>query len=233
MTIAAPADTRDRTGSTAPPRLASSSGDRTTKIWDATPVSEASNLQHQAISYFRFVAETVVLRDDLIQQIRQGDPRAWETLISRYEGRLLAFIQRRLRDRSATEDVVQETFVGFLNSLPNFDERRELQTYLFTIASHKLTDHLRRRGRHPLKTSSDSGEVLSQQLDHHAAASSLVRSDERRELESAAIRRCLGLMVSQWQEKGDYVRLKVLELVAAGRVMLQQIGARIRCGKRM
>src|SRR3954447_3842475 len=127
----------------------------------------------------------------LIKQIRQGDARAWDTLISRYEGRLLAFVDRRLRDRAASEDVVQETFVGFLNSLPNFDEKRELQTYLFTIASHKLTDHLRRAGRHPLKTASDSGDVLAQQLDHHAAASSLVRSDERRQLESAAI--CHGL----------------------------------------
>src|SRR5579884_1627421 len=149
----------------------------------------------------------------LIQQIRGGDPRAWETLIARYEGRLLAFVQRRLHDRCASEDVVQETFVGFLNSLPNFDEKRELQTYLFTIASHKLTDHLRRTGRHPLKTSSDSGDVLGQQLDHHAAASSLARSDERRALESAAITRCLGVMVRQWQEKGDYLRLKVLELL--------------------
>src|SRR5437016_1354295 len=85
----------------------------------------------------------------LIQQIRQGDPRAWETLISRYEGRLLAFVQRRLRDRAASEDVVQETFVGFLNSLPNFDDRRELQTYLFTIAAYKLVDHLRKKDRHP------------------------------------------------------------------------------------
>src|SRR5438309_11978382 len=92
----------------------------------------------------------------LIQQIRQGDQRAWEDLIARYEGRLLAFVERRLRDRSASEDVVQETFIGFLNSLPNFDERRELQTYLFTIASHKLTDHLRRQGRHPVRTASDS-----------------------------------------------------------------------------
>jgi RNA polymerase sigma-70 factor, ECF subfamily len=148
----------------------------------------------------------------LIQDIRQGDPRAWETLIARYEGRLLAFVDRRLRDRAASEDVVQETFVGFLNSLPNFDEKRELQTYLFTIASHKLTDHLRRSGRHPLKASSDS-DVLAQQLDRHAAASSLVRSGERRELESAAITRCLGVMVRQWQEKGDYLRLKVLELL--------------------
>src|SRR5438477_7196524 len=127
----------------------------------------------------------------LVQQIRQGDPRAWDQLIARYVGRLLAFVDRRLRDRAASEDVVQETFVGFLNSLPNFDEKRELQTYLFTIASHKLTDHLRRVGRHPLKTSSDSGDALAQQLDHHAAASSLARSDERRELERAAICRCL------------------------------------------
>jgi RNA polymerase sigma-70 factor (ECF subfamily) len=149
----------------------------------------------------------------LIQEIRQGDPRAWETLIGRYEGRLLAFVDRRLRDRAASEDVVQETFIGFLTSLPNFDEQRELQTYLFTIASHKLTDHLRRMGRHPLKTASDSGDVLSQQLDHHAAASSLARSDERRALESAAISRCLGTMVRQWHEKGDQMRLKVLELL--------------------
>src|SRR6266853_4754204 len=105
----------------------------------------------------------------LVQQIRQGDARAWDGLIARYEGRLLAFVDRRIHDRTASEDVVQETFVGFLNSLPNFDENRELQTYLFTIASHKLTDHLRRMGRHPLKTSADSGDALAQQLDRHAA----------------------------------------------------------------
>jgi RNA polymerase sigma-70 factor (ECF subfamily) len=150
----------------------------------------------------------------LIQQIRQGDSRAWETLISRYEGRLLAYVQRRLRDRATSEDVVQETFVGFLNSLPNFDERRELQTYLFTIASHKLTDHLRRTGRHPLKSLSEgSEELLDQQCDQHPTASSRVRNDEREELESAAITRCLGQILRAWREKGDYTRLKVMELL--------------------
>src|SRR5881227_2568136 len=120
----------------------------------------------------------------LIQQIRQGDSRAWDALISRYEGRLLAFVQRRLRDRAASEDVVQETFVGFLNSLPNFDDKRELQTYLFTIASHKLTDHLRRTGRHPLRSLSDSSsDLLEQQVDHNPTASSRVRDEERQELE--------------------------------------------------
>jgi RNA polymerase sigma-70 factor (ECF subfamily) len=150
----------------------------------------------------------------LIQQIRKGDSRAWETLIARYEGRLLAFVERRIHDRASSEDVVQETFVGFLNSLPNFDDRRELQTYLFTIASHKLTDHLRRTGRHPLKPVSDSpSDILNQQLDHHPAASSIARSEERRELESTAIARALGQIIRQWQQKGEYSRLEVLELL--------------------
>jgi RNA polymerase sigma-70 factor (ECF subfamily) len=150
----------------------------------------------------------------LIQQIRQGDERAWETLIARYEGRLLAFVERRLRDRAASEDVVQETFIGFLNSLPHFDDRRELQTYLFTIASHKLTDHLRRSGRHPLRPASEGhGDMLQQQLDHHPAASSMARSEERRQLESEAIVQCLGSIIRHWQDRGEYIRLKVLELL--------------------
>jgi RNA polymerase sigma-70 factor, ECF subfamily len=150
----------------------------------------------------------------LIDQIRAGDTSAWDQLIARYEGRLLAFVDRRIHDRTASEDVVQETFVGFLNSLPNFDERRELQTYLFTIASHKLTDHLRRMGRHPLHHVSDSpGDVLHQQVDSHKAASSLVRSQERKELESEAVGRGLGQMLRQWQERGDHVRVKVMELL--------------------
>jgi RNA polymerase sigma-70 factor (ECF subfamily) len=150
----------------------------------------------------------------LIRQIRQGDSRAWSGLIARYEGRLLAFVDRRLHDRAASEDVVQETFVGFLNSLPNFDETRELQTYLFTIASHKLTDHLRRIGRHPLHTASEgAGDVLQNQFDQHSAASSLARSQERKELESEAVGRCLRQMIRQWRERGDYVRLKVIELL--------------------
>jgi RNA polymerase sigma-70 factor, ECF subfamily len=150
----------------------------------------------------------------LVRQIRNGDTRSWDTLIVRYEGRLLAFVDRRLHDRAASEDVVQEAFIGFLNSLPNFDEHRELQTYLFTIASHKLTDHLRRIGRHPVHAASEgAGDVLQNQLDHHSAASSLARSKERQELESQAVAHCLGQMLRHWQDKGDFVRLKVLELL--------------------
>ena len=110
--------------------------------------------------------------------------------------------------------MVQETFVGFLNSLPNFDDRRELQTYLFTIAAHKLTDHLRRAGRHPLRSLSEGGaDLVNQQFDQNPTASSFARQEERLELEGAALARCLGQLLRGIQEREDYVRLKVLELL--------------------
>jgi RNA polymerase sigma-70 factor (ECF subfamily) len=149
----------------------------------------------------------------LIQQIRRGDQNAWDALIERYEGRLLAFVERRLHDRSAAEDIVQETFVGFVSSLPNFDETRDLQTYLFTIAAHKLTDHLRRIGRHPLQHLPDGQEFFEQQMDRRAGVSSMARSRERMQLESEAVTRVLGSLVADWKAQGEFQRLKVIELL--------------------
>ena len=167
----------------------------------------------------------------LVQQIRAGDSRAWDGLIARYEGRLLAFVDRRLRDRAASEDVVQETFIGFLNSLPNYDEKRELQTYLFTIASHKLTDQLRRMGRHPLHLISSRGgesDLLQQQFDPGPAASSLARSQERRDLEQFAIGEGLAELLEEWREKGDYTRIKVLELLLVKGWANRDVAARLK-----
>ncbi len=150
----------------------------------------------------------------LIERIRGGDESAWDQLIERYEGRLQAFVERRIHDRTATEDVVQETFIGFLTSLPNFDESRGLQTYLFSIASYKLTDYLRKMGRHPLQHISNApGDPLHQELDTRSRASSLARSHERRELESAALVRCLRQLLNEWRSRGDFLRVKVLELL--------------------
>ncbi len=93
----------------------------------------------------------------LIDRIRAADETAWDELIARYEGRLLAFAESRLRRRASAEDVVQETFIGFLTSLPNFDGKRSLESYLFAICAYKLTDHLRREGRRPALPLSSAG----------------------------------------------------------------------------
>src|SRR6476659_4618770 len=96
----------------------------------------------------------------LVQRIRSNDQRAWAEIDKRYRGRLTAYVRRRLKDHASVEDVVQETFIGFSNSLANYDDRRDLQTWLFTIAAHKVTDQLRRAGRRPVHAGADGDDEV-------------------------------------------------------------------------
>ncbi|MGE3313592.1 MAG: RNA polymerase sigma factor [Planctomycetaceae bacterium] len=151
----------------------------------------------------------------LIAAVRAGDSQAWEDLIARYEGRLLAFVEARLGRRAAGEDVVQETFLGFLVSLPNYDDNTPLESYLFSIAAHKLTDVLRREGRRPtiplfLPDSEGRG---AEPAGNDRAASSLVRSGERRVAEEEVIARCLDGLIQSWIARREYERLECIELL--------------------
>jgi RNA polymerase sigma-70 factor (ECF subfamily) len=151
----------------------------------------------------------------LIRRIRQGDADAWNELIAQFEGRLLAFVESRTRNRTVAEDIVQEAFVGFLTSLPNYDRRRPLEGYLFSIAAHKLTDHLRREGRRPTlplipgKTSGDSWEPPG----NARHASSIVRSGERRALEGSALQAAITAQIEHWRDRGQWEKLKSAELL--------------------
>jgi RNA polymerase sigma-70 factor, ECF subfamily len=151
----------------------------------------------------------------LIQRVRSGDAPAWRLLIERYEGRLLAFVDSRLRDRAASEDVVQETFVGFLTSLPHYDEKRDLEAYLFSIAAHKMTDHLRKQGRRPIDQfgSDDHGRPLEEVPGDGRPASSIARSGERRNAEERLLTEALGGLVREWLGRGEFDRLRCLELL--------------------
>jgi RNA polymerase sigma-70 factor (ECF subfamily) len=152
----------------------------------------------------------------LIDAVRAGDAGAWQMLIDKFEGRLLAFAESRLRDRSASEDIVQETFVGFLTSLPNYDSRRPLEGYLFSICAYKLTDHMRRLGRRPPLASSrlgDDADLTMQVAGNVRVASSIMRSGERKRLEEDAVAGAVADSIARWKERGDWQKLKCLELL--------------------
>ena len=150
-----------------------------------------------------------------IEQIRAGSERAWNEFIARFEGRLLAFVEARVGNRAAAEDVVQETFIGFLTSLPHYDGARSLEGYLFSIAAHKLTDHLRREGRRPalrLQALAESdGEAPVPGRDR--PVSSLLRSGERREIEEQALGVSLASILEGWRKRGDWQRVQCAELL--------------------
>ena len=151
----------------------------------------------------------------LINRIRGGDSDAWQALIDRYEGRLLAYTRSRIKDSAAAEDIVQEAFVGFLISLPNYDGARPLESYLFSICAYKLTDHLRKEGRRPSLQmhgrSSSVGEIEPQ--GNARVASSIARSVERKRIEEDSIREAMADQIARWKESGNWVKLRAIELM--------------------
>lgn len=155
----------------------------------------------------------------LIQQIRAGEKAvrdaAWAELYERYHGRVRAYVRRRLMTASLVDDTVQETFIGFQNSLPNYDDRRDLQSWLFSIASYKVIDTLRREGRQPyLSDAEGPDEPLAAESDsRQRKASSLYRSKEQRDIEALTLARELRRYLGELQQSKDYPRLRVLELL--------------------
>ena len=81
----------------------------------------------------------------LIDRIRESDAEAWRQLVDRYHGRLRAFAARELPSPSDADDIVQETFIGLLQSLGGFRGDSSLETFLFLILRRRVADYYRRR----------------------------------------------------------------------------------------
>ncbi len=164
----------------------------------------------------------------LVQRIRDGDGTAWSDLIARYEGRLLAFVESRIGRRGPSEDIVQETFVGFLNSLPNYDGRRALEGYLFSICAYKLTDHLRREGRRPAIPMGSAESSGPWNLPGSSRpASSIARSGERKGIEEQAIAAAVKEQVDRWRERGEWAKLMCVELLFVSGFQNKEVAERL------
>src|SRR5690606_35208311 len=165
----------------------------------------------------------------LVARVRSGDEAAWKELIDRYEGRLTAFAESRLNQRQAAEDVVQEAFLGFLVSLPNYDDTTPLESYLFSITAHKLTDALRRSGRRPTIPLAvpDADGRTDEPAGRARRASSLARSAEGRSIERTVIAECLRDLILGWKAKGEWERLKCIELLFAGGLANKEVAERL------
>ena len=74
----------------------------------------------------------------------QIDPADW---VDRYGDYLFRYAVLRMRDRSAAEDLVQETFLAALKDRGSFSGKSSESTWLVGILKHKIADHFRRQSR--------------------------------------------------------------------------------------
>ena len=82
-----------------------------------------------------------------VDAARSGDAGAFESLVLRYQARIVNYASALVRDAGAAEDVAQETFVRAWRGLGRFRGESAFRTWLYRIAANVARTHLDRRGR--------------------------------------------------------------------------------------
>ena len=85
--------------------------------------------------------------DDLTLVVRaqEGDVRAFETLVRRYQRRFYRLAMRLLGHRSDAEEAVQEAFVAAWRALPGFRGEAAFSSWMYRIVTNRCLQLLRTR----------------------------------------------------------------------------------------
>jgi RNA polymerase sigma-70 factor, ECF subfamily len=104
--------------------------------------------------------------------LRRRDPDLVDSLIEKYQHRLLRYLVYLTGRRDLAEDFFQETWIRVLERGRQFDGRHEFGTWLFTIARHLVIDFMRRKQPASLDSLPESEEALIE-IPDSAAPSAL------------------------------------------------------------
>lgn len=80
-----------------------------------------------------------------LEALKAGDRAEFSRLVDIYSGSLYRLALRILGDPQDAEDVLQETFLKAYRSLPSFEGRANISTWLYRIATNEALMLIRRR----------------------------------------------------------------------------------------
>jgi RNA polymerase sigma factor (sigma-70 family) len=158
----------------------------------------------------------------LLDKIRRGNEQAWSDFVDRYRGRLLSFARTKLLQQADAEDSVQETFIAFIKSLPNYRGECGLETYLFVLLRRKIIDTYRgRNARHACliqdtyDTQGDErpSDPFANVAGPEQTASWYVRADEKCELQKHALADAVSKLIDGFKNLLNFRDLQITELL--------------------
>jgi RNA polymerase sigma-70 factor, ECF subfamily len=103
----------------------------------------------------------------LVERVQQGDKKAFELLVLKYERRIHRLLSRMVRDQAEIEDIAQEAFIKAYRALPQFRGESAFYTWLYRIAVNTAKNVLMSSGR-MIKTTpeNDDGEETFNEPEH-------------------------------------------------------------------
>jgi len=81
----------------------------------------------------------------LVEEIIKGNQKAISRFYKTYQKRLLAYIKKKTPSFKDAEEILQDSFVSALDSLPLFKFQSNLYTWLCSITRHEIADFYRRK----------------------------------------------------------------------------------------
>lgn len=112
----------------------------------------------------------------LVERVQQGDKRAFDLLVLKYQHRILALVTRFVHDSHEAQDVAQEAFIKAYRALANFRGDSAFYTWLYRIAINTAKNYLVARGRRP-----PDSDIAAEDAEYYDGESSLknIQSPER------------------------------------------------------
>jgi len=100
---------------------------------------------------------------ELVARAQQGDKRAFDLLVVKYQRKVAGVVSRYIRDQAEVLDVVQEAFIKAYRALPQFRGDSAFYTWLYRIATNTAKNVLMSQSRRP--PDADVDAELAEQLD--------------------------------------------------------------------
>ena len=94
-------------------------------------------------------AGALAFEDDgrVVAALRAGDELVFATLVDQYSGALQRLALVYVKDHPVAEEVVQETWIGLLQSIHRFEGRSSLKTWIFRILMNCARSRARKESR--------------------------------------------------------------------------------------
>ncbi|MFB1489266.1 MULTISPECIES: RNA polymerase sigma factor RpoE [Thiocapsa] len=99
----------------------------------------------------------------LVARAQNGDKRAFDLLVLKYQQKVANLISRYIRDPSEVMDVSQDAFLKAYRALPAFRGESAFYTWLYRIAVNTVKNHLVAQGRRP--PGDDVEAEVAEQMD--------------------------------------------------------------------
>ncbi len=118
----------------------------------------------------------------LVERVQNGDKKAFDILVQKYQYRLTKLISRYVYDQSEVMDVAQEAFIKAYRALPSFRGESAFYTWLYRIGINTAKNYLVSQGRRPPSVDIDAEEAGylegESELKEYATPEHLLARDE-------------------------------------------------------